>query len=103
MEQLERQVINTKTFVIVCPLLSMEENMLPAFLSICKWPNFILQMQEACMLIVAVHIFFQDPLRTFVGREKYKRPLWITKALEKPVVVRIDQIAIASSTQIIDH
>jgi len=55
------------------------------------------------MLILAVHIFFQDPLRAFVGREKYKRPLWITKALEKPVVVRIDQIAIASTTHIIDH
>jgi hypothetical protein len=35
-------------------------------------------------------ILFQDPLRTFVGREKYMRPLWITKALENPVVVRID-------------
>ena len=55
------------------------------------------------MLILAVHIFFQDPLRAFVGREKYKRPLWITKALEKPVVVRIDQIVIVSTTHIIDH
>jgi hypothetical protein len=45
-------------------------------------------------LAVPVHTLFQDPLRTFVGREKYRRPLWITKALENPVVVRIDQIDI---------
>ncbi|CAL4959817.1 unnamed protein product [Urochloa decumbens] len=34
----------------------------------------------------AVSVKYKDPLRTFVGREKYMRPLWITKALEKPVV-----------------
>ncbi|CAO2167473.1 unnamed protein product [Urochloa humidicola] len=36
----------------------------------------------------AVSVKYKDPLRTFVGREKYMRPLWITKALEKPVVSR---------------
>ncbi|KAL6840385.1 hypothetical protein ACP4OV_030195 [Aristida adscensionis] len=34
----------------------------------------------------AVTVKYKDPLRTFVGREKYMRPLWITKALEKPIV-----------------
>lgn len=34
-------------------------------------------------------IQFQDPVRSFTGREKYKRPLWVTDALEKPTVVRI--------------
>ncbi|KAK3166296.1 hypothetical protein QOZ80_1AG0043990 [Eleusine coracana subsp. coracana] len=34
----------------------------------------------------AVSVKYKDPLRTFVGREKYMRPLWITKALENPVV-----------------
>lgn len=30
----------------------------------------------------------QDPVRSFTGRGKYKRPLWITTALDKPSVVR---------------
>lgn len=31
----------------------------------------------------------QDPVRSFTGREKYKRPLWVTGALENPSAVRI--------------
>lgn len=31
----------------------------------------------------------QDPVRSFIGREKYKRPLWVTGALDNPSVVRI--------------
>lgn len=31
--------------------------------------------------------YIQDPVRSFSGRDKYKRPLWITTALEKPSVV----------------
>lgn len=30
----------------------------------------------------------QDPVRSFTGREKYKRPLWATNALDNPSVVR---------------
>lgn len=30
----------------------------------------------------------QDPLRSFTGRDKYKRPLWATAALNNPSVVR---------------
>lgn len=30
----------------------------------------------------------QDPVRSFVGREKYNRPLWAIDALENPSVVR---------------
>lgn len=29
----------------------------------------------------------QDPIRKFVGREKYKRQLWATSALENPITV----------------
>lgn len=29
----------------------------------------------------------QDPVRSFVGRDKYKRPLWATQALDNPKVV----------------
>lgn len=32
----------------------------------------------------------QDPVRSFTGRDKYKRPLWTTEALDNPVVVRIN-------------
>jgi hypothetical protein len=38
----------------------------------------------------------QDPLRTFVGREKYKRPLWATSSLEKPTVVRFNLHTLSS-------
>lgn len=31
----------------------------------------------------------QDPVRSFTGREKYTRPLWITSALDKPTVVML--------------
>lgn len=34
-------------------------------------------------------MLMQDPVRSFVGREKYKRPLWATDALENPSVVRL--------------
>uniref|UniRef100_A0A0E0D7S9 Uncharacterized protein n=1 Tax=Oryza meridionalis TaxID=40149 RepID=A0A0E0D7S9_9ORYZ len=34
----------------------------------------------------AVSVKYKDPARTFVGQEKYKRPSWITKALENPTV-----------------
>lgn len=30
----------------------------------------------------------QDPVRKFTGREKYKRQLWATSALENPTTVR---------------
>ncbi|WOH11674.1 hypothetical protein DCAR_0831164 [Daucus carota subsp. sativus] len=34
----------------------------------------------------AVSVKYSDPLRSFTGREKYKRPLWATDALDEPVV-----------------
>lgn len=34
----------------------------------------------------AVSVKYKDPIRSFTGREKYKRPLWATGALEKPSV-----------------
>ncbi|CAN4075688.1 unnamed protein product [Withania somnifera] len=32
----------------------------------------------------AVSVKYKDPVRSFTGREKYKRPLWITDALQNP-------------------
>ncbi|XP_066307768.1 uncharacterized protein [Miscanthus floridulus] len=47
----------------------------------------------------AVSVKYKDPLRTFVGREKYKRPLWITKALEKPVVT-VQEMSMQSTSNL---
>ncbi|XP_008800955.1 uncharacterized protein LOC103715186 isoform X2 [Phoenix dactylifera] len=34
----------------------------------------------------SISVKYKDPVRTFVGREKYRRPLWATDALDKPSV-----------------
>ncbi|KAF5203924.1 putative transmembrane protein, partial [Thalictrum thalictroides] len=34
----------------------------------------------------SVSVKYKDPLRSFTGRDKYKRPLWVTDALDKPSV-----------------
>lgn len=34
----------------------------------------------------AVSVKYKDPIRSFTGREKYKRPLWITDALDNAKV-----------------
>ncbi|CAO2167472.1 unnamed protein product [Urochloa humidicola] len=47
----------------------------------------------------AVSVKYKDPLRTFVGREKYMRPLWITKALEKPVVT-VQEMSMQSTSNL---
>ncbi|XP_047058895.1 uncharacterized protein LOC124665538 [Lolium rigidum] len=48
----------------------------------------ILEIREdnRALACYAVAVKYKDPLRTFVGREKYKRPLWITEALDNPTV-----------------
>lgn len=48
----------------------------------------ILEIREGnrALSCYAVAVKYKDPLRSFVGREKYKRPLWITEALENPTV-----------------
>lgn len=47
----------------------------------------------------AVSVKYKDPLRTFVGREKYRRPLWITKALENPVVT-VQEMSMQSTSNL---
>ncbi|KAL0905235.1 hypothetical protein M5K25_027426 [Dendrobium thyrsiflorum] len=34
----------------------------------------------------SISVKYKDPIRTFMGREKYDRPLWATEALENPSV-----------------
>ncbi|MBA0555045.1 hypothetical protein Golob_014108 [Gossypium lobatum] len=50
----------------------------------------ILELREGNRALgtYAVSVKYKDPVRSFTGREKYKRPLWITGALENPTVVR---------------
>lgn len=47
----------------------------------------------------AVSVKYKDPVRTFVGREKYKRPLWITKALENPTVT-VQEMSMQSTSNL---
>ncbi|KAI8005958.1 hypothetical protein LOK49_LG07G01749 [Camellia lanceoleosa] len=48
----------------------------------------ILELREGNRALgtYAVSVKYKDPVRSFTGREKYKRPLWITDALDKPTV-----------------
>ncbi|KAM2895719.1 hypothetical protein FF1_010781 [Malus domestica] len=48
----------------------------------------ILELREGNRALgtFAVSVKYKDPVRSFSGRDKYKRPLWITSALEKPSV-----------------
>ncbi|KAL6616594.1 hypothetical protein ACP70R_038864 [Stipagrostis hirtigluma subsp. patula] len=47
----------------------------------------------------AVSVKYKDPIRTFVGRERYMRPLWITKALEKPIVT-VQEMSMQSTSNL---
>ncbi|XP_029121785.1 uncharacterized protein [Elaeis guineensis] len=48
----------------------------------------ILELREGNRAIgsYSISVKYKDPVRTFVGREKYKRPIWATDALDKPSV-----------------
>lgn len=40
------------------------------------------------LITILLTNLLQDPVRSFTGREKYKRPLWAKEALEQPAVVK---------------
>nr|GFB44655.1 At1G65230-like protein [Tanacetum cinerariifolium] len=46
----------------------------------------ILELREGNRALgtYAVSVKYKDPVRSFTGREKYKRPLWSTHALDQP-------------------
>ncbi|KAM3691303.1 uncharacterized protein LOC142607396 isoform X1 [Castanea sativa] len=48
----------------------------------------ILELREGNRALgtYAVSVRYRDPVRSFAGREKYKRPLWATSALDNPTV-----------------
>ncbi|CAA0814511.1 Uncharacterized conserved protein (DUF2358 [Striga hermonthica] len=47
----------------------------------------------------AVSVRYKDPVRSFTGREKYKRRLWATDALENPTV-RVQQMVMLSTSML---
>ncbi|KAJ6808084.1 uncharacterized protein M6B38_132475 [Iris pallida] len=60
----------------------------------------ILELREGNRALgsYAVSVKYKDPARTFTGREKYKRLLWATGALENPSVTVQEMVMSSSST-----
>ncbi|GKV27841.1 hypothetical protein SLEP1_g36964 [Rubroshorea leprosula] len=59
----------------------------------------ILELREGNRALgtYAVSVKYKDPVRSFTGREKYKRPLWVTGALEKPFVAVQEMVMLSTS------
>ncbi|XVE90614.1 hypothetical protein DITRI_Ditri20bG0091900 [Diplodiscus trichospermus] len=59
----------------------------------------ILELREGNRALgtYAVSVKYKDPVRSFTGREKYKRPLWITGALENPSVTVQEMLMLSTS------
>ncbi|CAL9144509.1 unnamed protein product [Musa hybrid cultivar] len=59
----------------------------------------ILEMREGNRALgsYSVSVKYKDPVRSFVGREKYKRPLWATDALENPSVTVQEMVMLSTS------
>ncbi|KAL4320136.1 hypothetical protein GQ457_18G010400 [Hibiscus cannabinus] len=59
----------------------------------------ILELREGNRALgtYAVSVKYKDPTRSFTGREKYKRLLWITGALENPTV-RVQEMVMLSTS-----
>ncbi|KAH9606749.1 hypothetical protein KSS87_009532 [Heliosperma pusillum] len=51
----------------------------------------------------ALSVTYKDPVRSFSGREKYKRPLWVTETLENTKVVNSKFTLNQISGQVIEH
>lgn len=59
----------------------------------------ILELREGNRALgnYAVSVKYKDPVRSFTGREKYKRQLWATDALENPTV-SVQQMVMLSTS-----
>uniref|UniRef100_A0A803PTE8 AT1G65230-like protein n=1 Tax=Cannabis sativa TaxID=3483 RepID=A0A803PTE8_CANSA len=59
----------------------------------------ILELREGNRALgtYAISVKYKDPLRSFTGREKYKRPLWITTALDSPSVSVQEMVMLTTS------
>ncbi|KAL4193067.1 hypothetical protein AMTRI_Chr06g175070 [Amborella trichopoda] len=45
----------------------------------------------------SISVKYKDPVRSFTGQEKYKRPLWATGALDKPSVTVQEMVMLSTS------
>ncbi|KAK9265562.1 hypothetical protein L1049_021568 [Liquidambar formosana] len=59
----------------------------------------ILELREGNRALgtYAVSVKYEDPVRSFTGREKYKRQLWATEALDKPTVTVQEMVMLSTS------
>lgn len=59
----------------------------------------ILELREGNRALgtFAVSVKYKDPVRSFTGREKYKRQLWATDALENPRVTVQQMVMLSTS------
>ncbi|CAO2837510.1 unnamed protein product [Amaranthus hypochondriacus] len=59
----------------------------------------ILELREGNRALgtYAVSVKYKDPVRSFTGRDKYKRPLWITDALENTKVAVQEMVMLSTS------
>ncbi|ESQ28861.1 hypothetical protein EUTSA_v10018969mg [Eutrema salsugineum] len=59
----------------------------------------ILELREGnrAFACYAVSVRYKDAIRCFTGREKYKRPLWITNGLENPTVTIQEMVMLSTS------
>lgn len=63
----------------------------------------ILELREGNRALgtYAISVKYKDPVRSFTGREKYARPLWMTDALEKPTASVQEMTMLSTSVLII--
>uniref|UniRef100_A0A1J3I049 Uncharacterized protein n=1 Tax=Noccaea caerulescens TaxID=107243 RepID=A0A1J3I049_NOCCA len=59
----------------------------------------ILELREGnrAFACYAVSVRYKDPIRSFTGREKYKRPMWIRNGLDNPTVTIQEMIMLSTS------
>ncbi|CAM8960153.1 unnamed protein product [Rhodiola kirilowii] len=63
----------------------------------------ILELREGNRALgtFSISVKYKDPVRSFSGRDKYKRPLWTTDALDKPSVSVHQMLMLSTSVLII--
>ncbi|XP_020589620.1 uncharacterized protein LOC110030955 [Phalaenopsis equestris] len=61
----------------------------------------ILELREGnrSLEYYSISVKYKDPIRTFMGREKYDRPLWATEALEDPSVT-VQEMQMLSTSEL---
>ncbi|CAL1352891.1 unnamed protein product [Linum trigynum] len=58
---------------------------------------FQLRQGNRALGTFAVSVSYKDPVRSFTGRDKYKRPLWFTDALQNPTPSVQEMVMLSTS------